>query len=137
MKKIILGIILIVGAGFIYLFFTRSTHQITNSPQTTSTSTPTEKDSPTIVSTKPDPLEGAFIGANDEVDITFNRSLENVGEFKLRLETKKDVKVLLSSDRKTARIIPVTPPVTNVETAPIQNNIAGVNRILPFHKVVM
>lgn len=68
-----------------------------------------ENQSPKIVSTKPDPLEEAIISANETVEITFNRPLENVGEFKVRLETKKDFKVELSPDRKTAKIIPFKP----------------------------
>ncbi len=34
-------------------------------------------------------------------------------------------------------IIPVKPPEIKKETKPIENNIAGVNIILPLHKVVM
>ena len=64
---------------------------------------------PKIVSTKPDPLENAIIGANEIIEISFNRPLENVGEFKSRLEPKIDYKVELSPDRKTARIIPNKP----------------------------
>lgn len=69
----------------------------------------TQNESPRIISTKPDPLEGAIVSANETIEITFNRSLENAGEFKVRLETKKDFKVELSPDRKTAKIIPFKP----------------------------
>lgn len=68
-----------------------------------------EKDKPQIVSTKPDPLEEAIIGASDTIEITFNRSLENAGEFKVRIDPKVEFKLELSSDRKTCRIIPVKP----------------------------
>ncbi|MNE18060.1 hypothetical protein D3C80_1110700 [compost metagenome] len=34
-------------------------------------------------------------------------------------------------------MIPVKPPVMKVETIPIENNIAGLNCKLPFHKVVI
>lgn len=68
-----------------------------------------ENEPPKIVSTKPDPLEEAIISASEVVEITFNRPLENVGEFKLRIEPKVDVKVELSGDRKTARIIAIQP----------------------------
>ena len=34
-------------------------------------------------------------------------------------------------------MIPVKPPVTNVLTKPILNNIAGVKRTFPCHNVVM
>ncbi|MBU1031839.1 hypothetical protein KKE03_02890, partial [Patescibacteria group bacterium] len=62
-----------------------------------------------IVSTKPDPLEDTIIPATATIEITFNRPLENVGEFKLRMEPKIDYKIELSGDRKTAKIIPVKP----------------------------
>ena len=64
---------------------------------------------PRIVSTKPDPLEEAIVPATDTVEITFNRPLENVGEFKVRIEPKIDFKAELSGDRKTAKIIPLKP----------------------------
>ena len=38
---------------------------------------------------------------------------------------------------RRASIIPVKPPVINVETNPIENNIAGLSCKLPFHKVVI
>lgn len=68
-----------------------------------------ENKKPKIVSTKPDPLEEAVVSAADIIEITFNRPLENVGEFKNRIEPKIDYKVELSGDRKTAKIIPVKP----------------------------
>lgn len=74
------------------------------SPQAISSS-----DKPTIISTKPNPLDESIITATEIVEITFNRSLENVGEFKLRIEPQIDYKVELSGDRKTARIIPEKP----------------------------
>lgn len=67
-----------------------------------------EKDKPQIVSTKPDSLEGTIISANETIEITFNRPLENVGEFKLRIEPETKLKVELSADRKTAKIAPET-----------------------------
>lgn len=70
--------------------------------------TPTNE-SPKIVSTKPDPLEEAIISANEVIEINFNRSLENEGEFKIRIEPKVEYKITLSGDRKTAKIIPEEP----------------------------
>lgn len=66
-------------------------------------------DKPQIVSTKPDPLEQTIIPATQIIEITFNRPLENVGEFKVRIEPKIDFKIELSPDRKTAKIIPIKP----------------------------
>ena len=41
------------------------------------------------------------------------------------------------SKAESANIIPVTPPEINAETAPIQNNMAGVIITLPFQIVVI
>lgn len=65
--------------------------------------------SPQIISTKPDPLNENIVSASDTIEITFNRPLENVGEFKSRLEPEVKYKVELSGDRKTAKIIPEKP----------------------------
>ncbi|MBI2596675.1 hypothetical protein HYW41_00780 [Candidatus Daviesbacteria bacterium] len=64
---------------------------------------------PRIVSTKPDSLEESIIPADEVIEINFNRPLENVGEFKVRIEPKTDYKLELSGDRKVGRIIPVKP----------------------------
>lgn len=64
---------------------------------------------PEIISTKPEPLEEAIVSATEVVEITFNRPLENKGEFKLKIEPKIDFTIELSSDRKTAKIIPEKP----------------------------
>lgn len=109
MKKItifvIMIIVILVGA-----FLWRSRTVAPNPSSTNSPSrAPTATDKPQIVSTKPDPLEDNIISATDTVEITFNRPLENVGEFKSRIEPKIDYKAELSSDRKTAKIIPAKP----------------------------
>ena len=72
-----------------------------------------QTDPPQIIFTKPSPLEEAIISAAEVIEITFNRSLENEGELKLKfepkLEYKTDYKIELSQDRKTAKIIPLVP----------------------------
>lgn len=68
-----------------------------------------QNEKPKIVSTKPEPLENAIISASEVIEITFNRPLENVGEFKVRIDPKVDFKVDLSGNRKTAKIIPAKP----------------------------
>ena len=77
--------------------------------QPSPSSTPSQSDKPQIVSTKPNPLDETIVSATEIVEITFNRPLENVGEFKSRIEPKIDYKVELSGDRKTAKIIPAKP----------------------------
>lgn len=98
-KILVLAGIIVIGLGF---FFSQS-------PQPAPKVSVSEDKSPKIISTKPDPLEEAIIGANEAVEITFNRSLENIGEFKVKIEPKVELKVELSQDRKTAKIIPLKP----------------------------
>lgn len=115
MKKIIVIIIIIITIVIAFIWKSRAvTSPSSSSPSPSSTpieSGPTvsSQDKPQIVSTKPNPLEDTIISATEIVEITFNRPLENVGEFKVRIEPKLDFKVELSSDRKTAKIIPAEP----------------------------
>ena len=103
-NKIIVGIILIALAFFVY----SNVASQKSAPQASSQSTPkpiSETDSPQIISTKPDPLDNAIVSATETIEITFNRPLQNIGEFKNRIEPKIEYKVELSGDRKTAKII--------------------------------
>lgn len=104
-------IIIIIALALIAIFLkTASNKTATPTPSpTSSSSSVSNDDKPKIVSTKPDPLEDTIISATDIVEITFNRPLENVGEFKSHIEPKIDYKVELSGDRKTAKIIPAKP----------------------------
>lgn len=105
--KIIIIIIVITIIAF--LWKGRASVIPPSSPLPSKTSSPSSSEKPQIVSTKPDPLEDTIISAMDTVEITFNRPLENVGEFKVRIEPKIDYRVELSGDRKTAKIIPTKP----------------------------
>lgn len=106
----IIGII-IMGIAIFLLFQNRlfPNQAETKSTPTATTQATQQNNPPTIVSTKPDPLEDNIVSGSDVVEITFNRPLENVGEFKSRIEPKIDYKVELSGDRKTAKIIPAKP----------------------------
>lgn len=103
---IAVGIILTVISGRLLYHRPSITH---TQPQTQTTEVSSQNESPKIVSTKPNPLNEAIIAADEIIEITFNRSLQNAPEFKVRIEPKTDFKVELSQDRKTARIIPVKP----------------------------
>jgi len=108
-SKTKLTILIIILAVVAFILLRPKQENETYQPSPTPVTQVQQNDSPRIVSTKPEPLENAIISASDVIEITFNRPLENVGEFKLRIEPKVDVKVELSSDRKTAKIIPVKP----------------------------
>lgn len=107
-KNLITAVIIVVMIILIGLVVTKKP---TIEMDTVTSSSPpvNQNESPRIVSTKPDPLEDTIVSATDIVEITFNRPLENVGEFKSRIEPKIDYTVELSGDRKTARIIPKKP----------------------------
>lgn len=113
MKKVLpIIIILLVLLGIfamLYLSGVKSTVDDKKEPATSNVQSVQQNNSPKIISTKPDPLEEAIISATEVVEISFNRPLENVGEFKVRIDPKIDYKVELSGDRKTAKIIPSKP----------------------------
>lgn len=111
-KQKIIAFAAIAGIVLIFIFvrgiFSKSDSSA--SPNKTSPTTQVKpNDKPQIVSTRPDPLDNSVVSTTEIVEITFNRSLENVGEFKVRIEPKINYKVELSGDRKTAKIIPEKP----------------------------
>lgn len=59
-----------------------------------------------IISTNPSPLDNTIILPTQTVEITFNYPLQNIGEFKNKIDPKADYKVKLSDDRKTVKISP-------------------------------
>lgn len=108
-KFLIIFIALIITILFLLIKNQLSSKTASNIPQSSSQTKQTINDKPKIISTKPEPLEEAIISASEVVEITFNRPLENVGEFKVRIDPKIDFKIELSGDRKTAKIIPSQP----------------------------
>lgn len=107
-------IILIIAAGIALIVISvrvlyPKPSQTYTQPQTQITEASPANEEPKIISTKPNPLNEAIIAADQIIEITFNRSLQNAPEFKVRIDPKIEFKVELSSDRKTARIIPLKP----------------------------
>lgn len=111
--KLILISLLILSLGGIFLFKARySVKRQTNptiSPAPSQADQKKEVDKPQIIATKPDPLNETIIPASQVIEIVFNRPLENVGEFKVRIEPKIEYKTELSQDRKTGKIMPTKP----------------------------
>ena len=87
------------------LIFNKSTSKVNTTSNPTSQPPSGQSDPPKIISTKPDPLDNTVIPADQVIEITFNRSLQNVPEFRIRFDPVVDYKVELSGDRKTAKII--------------------------------
>jgi hypothetical protein len=71
-----------------------------------------QTDSPVVMATSPEAMKEkktVVVLPTQTIEITFNQPLENVPETKIVIEPKADYKVELSGDRKTLKIIPVTP----------------------------
>ena len=66
---------------------------------------------PRLISVTPDLEKNHVILPEQVIELTFNMPLENVGEFKVKIEPqdKAFFRIELSSDRKTAKIIPTKP----------------------------
>jgi hypothetical protein len=108
LKNKIITAILIIGSLLI-LLFQRGLYGNSNSPAQSTPTAETKQEQntePKIVSTNPLPLNEAVILPGQTIEITFNYPVNAVSEFKHRLEPKIDYKIELSSDRKTAKIIP-------------------------------
>lgn len=106
MKKIAQLFIIIIIV-MVALFFLKE--RVFNPNSKTSTQPTSQENEPEIISTRPEPLENAVVSATEVLEINFNKPVENIGEFKFRIDPKADIKIELSSDRKTAKIIPQTP----------------------------
>lgn len=76
----------------------------TTAPQPSS-----QPNTPRLISTNPNPLEDTIIAADQIIEITFSHPLENIPEFKTKIEPKTDYRVELSGDKKIVKIIPVAP----------------------------
>lgn len=103
---LIIGILILVS---LFLVLRQTGVKVETPKQPQVQATPSENDKPKIVATKPDPLEGAIVSGSQPLELTFNRSLENEGELKLRIEPPIDMKITLSQDRKTATLTPQKP----------------------------
>lgn len=104
----VLGAILVIVLIITLIRIDNKPSSSTTTPKPSSSQI-SQNDKPQIVSTKPDPLDENIVSASEIIEITFNRSLENVGEFKVRIEPEIEYKIELSGDRKTAKIIPAKP----------------------------
>lgn len=104
LKQKIMVAIAIIGALLILLFQRGIYSKESSEPVTQENVVNTHEQ--VVISTMPSPLEEAIIVPTQVIEITFNLPLENVGEFKNRLEPKSDYTIKLSDDRKTVKIIP-------------------------------
>lgn len=110
LKQKIIIIIAAVGAALIFIF-QRGLYSkpAAEKPVDTQKNTAQSSEEPKLIFTNPTPLEGSTILPTQSVQITFNIPLENVGEFKHRLEPKTPYEAKLSDDKKTVTITPTKP----------------------------
>lgn len=101
--KVLLAIILILVAGYFLYSFSKKPSQ------TNQTASPSNDSEARVIATKPDPLNEAIIPADQIIEISFNKPLQNVPEFKVKIEPKIEFKVELSPDRKVAKITALKP----------------------------
>ncbi len=109
LKKISIILIIILALISVFFWIKKTTVAKPNTSTKPAAQASQSNESPKIVSTKPDPLDKTILSSTQEIEITFNRPLENVGEFKIRIEPKVDFKLELSQDRKTGKIKPTNP----------------------------
>lgn len=105
-KIILIGLVLLFISGFLWLKNISNNQTSNNKPVIQATS---QNQSPRIVSTTPDNLDGATVLANQSIQISFNQPLENKEEFKMRFDPAIPYHLDLSGDRKTIKIIPDQP----------------------------
>lgn len=104
-KKIIIFLIILFLAGLgVFLFATNKNPSFVAPIQSEDVKTP-EKDV-AIISTDPSPLENIIITKDQVIKISFSSNLENVPEFRYDINPKINLKVELSSDKRTISFTP-------------------------------
>lgn len=109
-KKIIITAIALIGLALLAIFYKGlySPAPITKlNLQTTQVDIQPEK--PLVLTTNPSPLEDATILPTQIIELTFNYSLIAPSELKHKIDPPADIKIELSADRKTVKIVPVKP----------------------------
>lgn len=99
----------IIGAALIFIFQQGiySKEGFESQPESPSPAIQSEK--PTVISTSPSPLNESIILPTQKIELTFNYPLENTGELKIKIDPPIELKITLSSDRKTATLTPIKP----------------------------
>lgn len=109
-KKIIITSIALIGLALLAIFY-KGLYNPT--PITKLNLQTTQADiqpkEPLILTTNPSPLEDATILPTQIIELTFNYSLIAPSEVKHKIDPPSDIKIELSSDKKTVKIMPVKP----------------------------
>lgn len=101
---IVIGLILVAifQQGFDQIF--PSSPPRSSSPAQPPSPPQSPSEEPKLLSTNPSPLNNATILPTQTIEFTFNQPIENRGELKYEIEPKTEVEVMLSADKKTAKI---------------------------------
>ena len=109
LKQKILLLVTVLGVSVFYLFQQGQFSFLSSTPQSTPITEQVPTDRPVVVSTVPAGInkeESVTISPTQIIEIAFNMPLENIGEFKNKIEPTAEYKVELSGDRKTVKISP-------------------------------
>lgn len=104
-KKLLLVIViaLILSLGWFLVSPKNKTSENNNTQSS-------NNEKPEVISTNPkfgeDPI---VLLPNQTIEVTFNLPFENTGEVKNQIDPKADLKIELSSDRKTVKFTPTSP----------------------------
>lgn len=108
LKQKIIAVVAIIGAVLILIFQQGLYSKNEPSSGTEVKNEQVQNENPDIIATNPSPLDQSVILPTQSIELNFNYPLENIPEFKHKIEPKVDYKIELSTDRKTAKIIPTT-----------------------------
>jgi len=101
-------IIIIITAGLALIAIFYKTTPITKPTHQTTQATIQVKE-PLILTTNPSPLEEATILPTQIIELTFNYSIVAPSELKHKIDPPADIKIELSADKKTVKVVPIKP----------------------------
>lgn len=109
LKQKIIGIIAIIGTILILIF----QHGLASDKPVAILEKPTptviQTNTPELISTNPSPLDKSILWAIQPIIFAFNLPLENIPEFKYKIDPKIDYKIELSNDKKIITLTPAKP----------------------------
>lgn len=109
-----IALVVLIGAGTVLIYY-RALDNTGSRPEEKGQEQAIKSDKPQIVTTEPDLRNIPFVAQDQIISVTFNRPVENPGEFKHLLEPKTKYRLEASQDRKTIKIIPEEPYQLGVE----------------------
>lgn len=110
LKQKIIAVVVALGLILIAIFYKGFAPKNEAPPNTSPPAKQAvQTNTPELISTNPQALDGTTILPTQIIELNFNLPLENDAETKITLDPKAEVKIELSNDKKTAKIIPLKP----------------------------